>query len=196
MDKQFIFAGYQFRVARETKLTCTLADNVNSLYTPNLESLSTEFELIMEDCVVPFLITTEFNFYKLLELSRRDSFGENTLVIFRCAIMKCDLQSAYTDYYDNSGKLITTSFQYVHGLVEPQIEFEECGYDVLDVTIGGGIDSVIHTYGLCTDLLNENGLFSTADAAVTLRNHSRNELPDHGPFTVWSIGLVHRSDNR
>ncbi|MCP4486892.1 MAG: hypothetical protein GY820_06165 [Gammaproteobacteria bacterium] len=190
MDDDFLFAGYQARVVEGLKPTYTLGDNINPLYVPNRESIRSHFELIMEECEIPFLITRKSNLLKVIDLSLHDLPRPENLFVFRCAILKSDSRSGKCEFYNGAGDLVTASFMYVDELVEPEMKFEHYGYDVIDSTIGGGFDSAIHTYNLPTVTLNESGLLTEENTAIDLRNYAQNELPDHGPFSVWSVGLV------
>lgn len=190
MDDEFLFAGYQVRVSVGSKLICTIADNINPLYVPTRESIKPEFHSIMEMCEIPFLITKKSYLLKLIDLAQKDLVKAENLLIFRCAILKNDSRNSSCEFYDKTGNLLTKSFGYLDEIIEPKIEYKRYGYDVIDPAIGGGFDSAIHTYNLSPVSLNEYGILEEINVAIGLRDFVKIELPEHGPFGVWSISLV------
>lgn len=189
-DSEFVFVGYQLREVPEVNILGTLADNIHPLYLPRIELLRAEFDSLITKCSAPFFVTTESDLLHVVEISKQDSEMAVRVLTFRCAILRADMQSACFEYYDDSRTLVQGTFDYANGMSEPRIGFEALGYDVLDITLGGGSDSAIHTYKLSSQKLNEHGLLDSLDEAIALRTHAANEFSDHARFTIWSVGLV------
>jgi hypothetical protein len=190
MDDTFVFVGYQLRKRGAQKFQGTMANHVNPLYIPKEEPWLSVFRSVSSG--IPFFFSTEHELDQLIEIYRKNTEEKETLAIFRCAIFKDDIKSAYTEFYnDNEGNhLVRKSFEYAHNIVEPQVEYRALGFDVIATDMGGGFDSAIHTYPLCLTPLNVNGLLDSLDIAIKLRDYAGTEIPEHAPFSVWSIGLV------